>query len=722
MWDDGTAYYPPMPRLLCQLLLAAVATAAVAAPAAAAPADDPSRPLVYVFSIDALDGDRVDQGKAPFLGRLLLGQEDNRASYYRESRSVMVAETNPNHVAMATGAFGDRSGIPGNAFAVYDRADKAACNGEEEPSGEPTETDGELADCVLAENFFTAAKRRGGGRIVSAGIFGKPKLGRIFASRVADPGAYDATHLWSPCDPRDPSDFCDPTAPARPNDGAAVADSDVMDEVLSTVRDGVGSTTLRRPNLTFVNLPTVDAAGHGFGTDSGAYDEAIGMADQQLERFVAQQKQLGLWDRTVMFLVSDHSMDTTPTKSSLRASFTLAGIPDDEVLVVQNGSVDMVYVADRSRPDRDAFLKRLRDVAAGVAGVDEALYRQPNPLDGGNANTLDARHPGWRIAGPRTGDLLVTQKSGGAFNEPNPLTGNHGGPQTSDNTFAIVSGGRQVRQQAIGGQVAPRFDDTLLNPGSAQNVDVAPTVMALLGASPPLNNEGRVLREAFEDGVFEDAARAGTGAPRTCAVPRGFRSVGVRARGRGLRFAFRRTGPRPVRVDVFQQSARRTVIGNRLIARFRKRSRSFTWRGRAPRLRDGVLLVRVRTRDAAGRPDVRRFTVRRAGGRFRVAARPERRRSCGLLAAFKLERPVFGGTRNRPLSVSFRVGREARVTAQVVRRGRVVRRFAVTQRRPGVTHRLRLGSERIGRGLVTVRLRVTSGGRTVTGRLEARRL
>ena len=45
----------------------------------------------------------------------------------------MVAETNPNHVAMATGAFGDRSGIPGNAFAVYDEASKAALRRRRRP-------------------------------------------------------------------------------------------------------------------------------------------------------------------------------------------------------------------------------------------------------------------------------------------------------------------------------------------------------------------------------------------------------------------------------------------------------------------------------------------------------------------------------------------------------------------------------------------------------------
>src|SRR3712207_4236269 len=100
-----------------------------------------------------------------------------------------------------------------------------------------------------------------------------------------------------------------------------------MDEVLETVEQGVGPDgSKRRPALTFVNLPTVDAGGHAFGVDSGVYDEAIGMADQQIQRFVTRLKELGLWQRSVVFLVSDHSMDTTISKGSLRAAFNLGGV------------------------------------------------------------------------------------------------------------------------------------------------------------------------------------------------------------------------------------------------------------------------------------------------------------------------------------------------------------------------------------------------------------
>ncbi len=708
--------------------LAFVLLALCAAPAAAQqPADDPSQPLVYVFSLDGLDGDRVDAGSAPFLASLLAGQEEARATYWQESRSVMVAETNPNHVAMATGAFGDKSGIPGNAFAVYADASKRACGGEEQGSQDPPgapqggedeaggaaeQTDGERAECLAAETFFAAAKRQSGGRVVTAGIFGKPKLAQIFAGRNVDRDTYDADFLYSPCDPRDPSDFCDRSAPARPNDGYAITDGQIMDVVLRTVETGVDKGgTRRRPNLTFVNFPTIDASGHGFGTQNGAYDAAIGMMDGELRRFVERQKALGLWSRTVVFVVSDHSMDTTLSKMSLRLSLNAAGIPDDEVLIVQNGSVDMIYLADRTRPDRAEFLKRVREAVLRTPGVDEALYREPNPADGGNAHTLAGVHPGWRIAGPRTGDLFVTHVEGGAFNEPNPLTGNHGSSLTSDNIMAVIGGGGQVRQQTLTATPGPRFDDTLVNTGQSQNVDVAPTVMALLGLAPPAQSEGRVLDEAFAPGVLRAPAGGGgpsggdSGAP--CAIASRARAT-VAPRGRRLRIGLPRGGV----ADVFRVSSGRRVIGNRRVARVRRAGLV------RPRGGDGFFFVRVRARGATER----RFALRRRGGRFVRRPAFDRPPSCSLLTSAKLERPVFGGRANRPLRVAFRVARDAQVTVTVSRRGRVVRRFAARRRAGGLTHRLRIGAERLRRGDHVVRITVADEGDRATARLVARRL
>lgn len=128
-------------------------------------------------------------------------------------------------------------------------------------------------------------------------------------------------------------------------------------------------------SLTFANFPGPDSAGHGTGR-GGAYDEAVRQFDVELRRFVDQQKQLGLWERTVMLVISDHSIESTPGKTSLAQRFGAAGIPSSSYKIAQNGSAELVYLADRTDPGRFELLKRRRaeaiegdaGPAAGTAG------------------------------------------------------------------------------------------------------------------------------------------------------------------------------------------------------------------------------------------------------------------------------------------------------------------------------------------------------------------
>ena len=745
-------------RHLPSLLLLLAALGLLPAAASAQSPADPGGPLVYVFVLDGLDGDRVDRGGAPFLAALLAGQDGARATYFRESRAIMVAETNPNHVAMATGAYGSTSGIPGNAFAVYGTPpDGDSCPaGPLDESRPPSETSGESPSCLRAETFFEAAQRGANpDAIVTAGLFGKPKLSRIFAGKKVDPGRFDADYLWTPCvQPDDATPYCK-QVPNRVFDEYAILDETVMDETLRTVREGVagdGKTFTgggRRPNLTFVNFPAIDNSGHGTGAGA-EYDAAIGRADGQIRRFVAQQKQLGLWDRTVMVVLSDHSMDSTPEKTTLAQRFNAAGIDSDTYEIIQNGSAALVYLTNRTSPERFVLLKEMREAAtdganplsqlAGPPAV-EALYREANPADGGAANTLDGRHPAWQLNGERTGDLVVYSQSNTSFNDPvNPLAGNHGGPQTRDNFFAVIGGAPMIEQRALAGAQSPLFDDTERNPEQAENVDVAPTVLRLLGRAAPAQSQGRFLSEAFRAERVPDqlpgipvgpgsqpgggSAGGGGGTTPACTPTAGFRSVSARRSGRrGLRFAFMRRGTAPVRVDLFQASAGRRIVGNRLIARFTGRTKSFSWSGRARKLRDGVLFARLTVRAPSGATDVRRITLERRGGRFRVRPAFYRRASCGAISSFKLERPVFGGPANLAIDASYRLTEGARVSVDLLRGSRVVRRVSrASDRAAGRSFRVRIGAEGLRRGDHSVRVRVTRDGRTTTAVLTARRL
>jgi hypothetical protein len=246
---------------------------------------------------------------------------------------------------------------------------------------------------------------------------------------------------------------------------------------------------------------------------------------------------------------------------------------------------------------------------------------------------------------------------------------------------------------------------------------------ALVAAGVTVARPGAETGACAQDAVVP-RAECGASAPQTLeacqAVTQSLRAVSARPRGRGLRIAFTRRVNRPVRVDVFQVSAGRRVLGQRRVARFTRTSAPFSWDGR--RGSDGLYFVRFSVRDERGRADEQRIALVRRGGRFRLRPAFYRRTSCATLTSFKLERPAFGGARNRALGIAFRLAREGRVTVEILRGGRRVRRFGPTTRRAGITHRLRLPAERLRRGTYRVRLRYTGDQGSLTASLSAQRL
>ena len=254
---------------------------------------------------------------------------------------------------------------------------------------------------------------------------------------------------------------------------------------------------------------------------------------------------------------------------------------------------------------------------------------------------------------------------------------------------------------------APVFEAPIADPASLEtlNFSQAPAT----GEPPP------------EDAAAATGSCTGSVTGSTaCASRAGFASAKARPRGRRVRFAFQRRVAARATVEVFQASVGRRIVGNRRIARFSGRRRSFTWSGK--RARDGILFARFRVRVAKGVSDVRRVTLRRSHGRFRLGRSFYRRRGCDLLTQFKLGSPVFGGAGNRPARVAFRLASPARVTVRVLRGKRVVRTFKSRRRAARRTIRLRVASRPLARGAYRFRISARRGGRTVTATLAARRL
>jgi hypothetical protein len=208
----------------------------------------------------------------------------------------------------------------------------------------------------------------------------------------------------------------------------------------------------------------------------------------------------------------------------------------------------------------------------------------------------------------------------------------------------------------------------------------------------------------------------------------GFVSVGTRSAGRRVALRFVRRARLPVRVEVLRVAAGRRVVREQLIARFDRRTRSLVWNGVANRGRRGPAgaghyVVRF-TMLRNGRPyDTRRLVLQRnAAGRFIRLPGLQRRVGCGLLAGYRLDRPVFGGTTGASLAGTYRLTARGKVTITVRRGARVVKRFATVERAAGRTFRFSLRARGLPRGVYSVRLLAQSGEDQVSTVLTARRL
>ena len=211
------------------------------------------------------------------------------------------------------------------------------------------------------------------------------------------------------------------------------------------------------------------------------------------------------------------------------------------------------------------------------------------------------------------------------------------------------------------------------------------------------------------------------GGPVACAATAGFKKARVRVRGRKLKFRFERFVERPVSVDVFQVSRGRKPLPNNRVAKFRRKTRSFGWKGKGAKT-DGIYFVRFRVRGAAGKIDTRRHVVERRNGKWRKRPPHFRRGSCDLVPSFKLTFPTFGGTTNRALGISYRLSTKARVKVTVKRGRQTVRRYRAVTRRAGKRWVLKLPATGLARGDYRVRLVAKAGKRKVRSTLVARRL
>jgi predicted AlkP superfamily pyrophosphatase or phosphodiesterase len=247
------------------------------------------------------------------------------------------------------------------------------------------------------------------------------------------------------------------------------------------------------PKFTVLWLSEPDASQHELGVGSPNAEAALEHCDKNLALVIKTLKDKGVYDRTDLFVVSDHGFSTVDRgpdvlKALVRAGFVAAkqfANPEaGDVMVVSLGGSISFYVFAHHEPT----VRRLVEFLQGsdFAGV---IF---------SSVAIEGTFPLSRVrlgAGQGAPDVLVSMRWSAVPNDwgaPGVLTSAQG--TRGRGTHASLSH-FDVNNTLIA--AGPDFKSAFVNELPSGNIDLAPTVLAILGITPPTPMDGRVLAEAL---------------------------------------------------------------------------------------------------------------------------------------------------------------------------------------------------------------------------------
>jgi predicted AlkP superfamily pyrophosphatase or phosphodiesterase len=251
-----------------------------------------------------------------------------------------------------------------------------------------------------------------------------------------------------------------------------------------------------------------DAAGHSYGVGAPETLEAVSHVDEQIGRILETHEEHSLSDEVNIFITSDHGF-TQNTGNFRAADFVEEAGLKDQVDFVRN----MFYIENGDEETMQQMVEALqRNEYVG------AIYTQPN-----NPGDTEGRIPGTlstdliQWTHERSSDILASPAWNDEENEfgwPGTTTrsgtATHGSESPYDMRIPLVAAGPDIKQGV----------ESSVPTG---NVDFTPTMLYLMGITPPAHMDGRVLHEILTDGPDpDDVAVEAARHPVSVSYPDGF--------------------------------------------------------------------------------------------------------------------------------------------------------------------------------------------------------
>jgi hypothetical protein len=424
-----------------------------------------------------IDGLRPDYVTAEIMPRLYaLGQ---RGVLFEENHSVFPTVTRVNSSSISTGAYPESHGLLGNTIYSEKAFPTRGINTAEYEQLEAfLKAEGRLLTApTLGEALQHAGKRFD---VFSAGSSGSAMLLNhpLHNGTVINPDYIQPASLKE----RVVSALGPGPAEAVPNNARTKW---AVDAYLTF---GLGDF---KSDVAAIWFGDPDATAHQKGVGTAITKQALGLVDEQIGRIEDTLRSRGLLDRTNIIVTSDHGFSTQTGElklAQLVAPFARPmadGTPD---IVVTEGAINIRGAKDPQRVAAIvAALQRRPEV--GAIFTRSAM---PGAPEGGVPGTLSLSVA--RGDHPRAADILVSANWTADVNDagfPGKTTqggvAGHGTSSRYDVHNTLIA-------------VGPDFREHTRSRVPTSNIDIAPTLLKLLGLEQLPSMVGRPIDEAFRTG------------------------------------------------------------------------------------------------------------------------------------------------------------------------------------------------------------------------------
>jgi len=434
-----------------------------------------AQPPSRAYLVIVVDGLRPDYITADVMPRLTALRA--RGTNFTAHHSVFPTVTRVNASSFITGAYPEAHGLLGNTIYSPKANPAEGLNTEARENLEKVErAEGVLLTAPTLDEVLTKAGKRF--LVVSSGSSG---AAYILNHKTGNSATVHTEFIRPESEARRIAAVVGAAPPKLvPNDGQ---NQYAIDAFLKFGLDEF------KPDVTFMWLNDPDATAHANGIGTEMTRRSLSLVDGGIGRVEDTLRAKGQLDRTNIIVTSDHGFSTH--SGTLR----LQEIIGSNDVVVAEGAI---YLKQGGNPARIAAIVAELQRRPEVGAIFTRGAGKGAPA-GSVAGTLSFDSIRWSHA--RSGQILVSanwsdEASKTGFPGTTTQTGvaGHGTSSPYDIHNTLIAAG-------------PDFRERTTSDVPTGNVDIAPTLLHLLGVAAPATVAGRVIREGLRNGPLPAAVK-----------------------------------------------------------------------------------------------------------------------------------------------------------------------------------------------------------------------